>query len=191
MTTFDENVIRAMDKWPNVPNCTGWLSLDRRGCWRLQGELIRHPRTISFFNRHYASDECGRWFVQNGPQRVFVDLTGAPFGVWLEHPPQLVTHTGVPLTALSSLIVTDTGDLYLESAVGLGLLSDRDLAAFVSQLKNHGDDAAEVLTQTLACDTAIAYSRVLTWYGRPLRVRRIIERTLPAEFGFIREPRGL
>ncbi|WP_416346426.1 DUF2946 family protein, partial [Escherichia coli] len=23
-----------MAKWPNVPNCFGWLALDRRGQWR-------------------------------------------------------------------------------------------------------------------------------------------------------------
>ena len=28
---MDEIVIRAMQKWPNVPNVFGWLKLDRRG----------------------------------------------------------------------------------------------------------------------------------------------------------------
>ncbi|XOT98625.1 DUF2946 family protein, partial [Alcaligenes pakistanensis] len=31
-----------------------------------------------FFNRNYQADEKGRWFIQNGPQRVYVRLDAAP-----------------------------------------------------------------------------------------------------------------
>ena len=34
---MDETVIRAMAKWPDVPAVWGWLSLDRRGVWKLKG----------------------------------------------------------------------------------------------------------------------------------------------------------
>ena len=30
----------AIARWPNVPACHEWLSLDRRGDWRLQGERV-------------------------------------------------------------------------------------------------------------------------------------------------------
>jgi hypothetical protein len=64
----------AMLRWPNVPACYGWLSLDRRGRWRLRGEAVTHAGLKDFLNRQYAHDEDGNYFVQNGPQRVFVEL---------------------------------------------------------------------------------------------------------------------
>ena len=38
---MDESVIRAMDRWPDVPAVYGWLELDVRGRWRLRGEPVR------------------------------------------------------------------------------------------------------------------------------------------------------
>ena len=48
-------------KWPNVPACFEWLSLDRRGQWRLKGEVIAHRGLITFLNLNYAVDDLGRW----------------------------------------------------------------------------------------------------------------------------------
>src|ERR1700693_3246190 len=71
---MDEVVLRAIQKWPNVPSVYGWLSLDRRGNWSIKGEHIANPAIASFIGRNYARDEKGRWYFQNGPQRVFVTL---------------------------------------------------------------------------------------------------------------------
>jgi len=35
---MDEIVKQALAKWPNVPHCTGWLLLDRRGQWRMRDD---------------------------------------------------------------------------------------------------------------------------------------------------------
>jgi len=79
-TEFDEAVVRAMEKWPDVPECFGWLSLTRRGAWHIKGDLIEHARAVEFLGRHYRGDDQGRWFVQNGPQRVFIALDYTPPG---------------------------------------------------------------------------------------------------------------
>ena len=71
--------LSAIAKWPNVPACYDWLSLDRRGDWRLQGERVMHSGLINFINRQYGCDESGCWFLQNGPQRVFVNLAYTPW----------------------------------------------------------------------------------------------------------------
>ena len=42
---MDRSVIRTMARWPNVPAVYGWMSLDRRGRWCLQGEPVVH-RTL-------------------------------------------------------------------------------------------------------------------------------------------------
>ena len=63
-----------LPRWPNVPACYGWLSLDARGRWRLQDETISHPGMIAFLNANYTCEADGSWLVNNGPQRVYVKL---------------------------------------------------------------------------------------------------------------------
>ena len=71
---MDASVIKAMARWPDVPAVYGWLSLDRRGRWCLRGEAVTHRGAVQFINRNYDHTSDGRWYFQNGPQRVFVDL---------------------------------------------------------------------------------------------------------------------
>lgn len=90
---MDDIVKQALAKWPNVPSCTGWLMLDRRGNWRMRDEAaqasgtpgtpIRHEALLGFINRNYDADEHGQWFFQNGPQRVYVELGYTPWVVRL------------------------------------------------------------------------------------------------------------
>jgi hypothetical protein len=90
---MDDIVRQALAKWPNVPHCTGWLLLDRRGNWRMRdddaqargapGEPIRHTALLAFINRNYEADASGQWFFQNGPQRVYVELGYTPWVVRL------------------------------------------------------------------------------------------------------------
>ena len=55
------------------PAVYGWLSLDRRGNWLIKGERDRERSALrEFIARNYQADERGRWYFQNGPQRVYV-----------------------------------------------------------------------------------------------------------------------
>ena len=86
---MDDQVLRSLMKWPNVPDCYGWLALDRRGQWRMRdeftqqnklpGQVIQHAALNEFISRNYACDELGRYFFQNGPQRVFISLDATPW----------------------------------------------------------------------------------------------------------------
>jgi hypothetical protein len=90
---MDDIVKQALAKWPNVPHCTGWLMLDRRGQWRMRdeaaqaasepGTVIRHEALLGFIHRNYECDADGQWFFQNGPQRVYVELAYTPLIVRL------------------------------------------------------------------------------------------------------------
>jgi len=82
----DEIVARSLAKWPNVPAVYGWLALDRRGNWRIKGEKIGNAALRDFIGRNYQADEKGRWYFQNGPQRVFVSLAYTPLVVRYEGP---------------------------------------------------------------------------------------------------------
>src|SRR4051812_19445303 len=96
---MDPIVLRAMHKWPDVPRVYGWLRLDRRGRWLIKSaggfEPIGNRGVNEFIGRNYAPDERGRWFFQNGPQRVFVTLDYTPWVCRLnDSAGSFVTHTG-------------------------------------------------------------------------------------------------
>src|SRR5947207_11971409 len=78
---MDELVARSLAKWPNVPAVYGWLALDRRGNWRIKGQRISNAALREFIARNYECDAQGRWFFQNGPQRVYVTLAHTPLEV--------------------------------------------------------------------------------------------------------------
>ena len=139
------NTQQLNTKWPNVPACFGWLSLDRRGNWRLQGERVTHAGLIEFMNRHYTHDESGLWLVQNGPQRVFVDLALTPW-VYHREGEAFVTHSGLAAGPVQALYLTAAGDILLAAAPGIGLLDDRDLPALLAACRTADGD--EVLAET-------------------------------------------
>lgn len=81
---MDEIVKAAMLKWPNVPNCYGWLALDARGDWylrdaptqaagpfpQIKGSLIEHEKFKAFIHRNYLADERGAWSSRTAAARV-------------------------------------------------------------------------------------------------------------------------
>jgi hypothetical protein len=138
---MDDIVKAAMAKWPNVPDCFGWLGLDARGNWYMRddrvqaagpfpaskGSLLQHEKLIDFVQRNYAADAHGRWFFQNGPQRVYVELEATPW-IWRLQPDgRVLSHTGLTVTVLNSLL-DEAGKLYLTTDLGLGLVHSADMA---------------------------------------------------------------
>ncbi len=143
---MDELVKQALAKWPNVPDCYGWLALDGRGRWRIgeQRETISHAPTIEYINRNYLADEAGRWFFQNGPQRVFVDLDFTPF-VWRLIPKdagtagnpdtaELIAHIGEIATHTSGIWLMSNGRFLIEANQRVGILHDHDSALLLERL---------------------------------------------------------
>ena len=137
---MDDIVKAAMAKWPNVPDCFGWLGLDARGNWYMRddrvqaagafpaskGSLLQHDKLIDFIQRNYAADEQGRWFFQNGPQRVYVELESTPW-IWRLQPDgRVLSHTGSPVQVRASLL-DESGKLYLVTDLGLGLVHSADM----------------------------------------------------------------
>lgn len=151
---MDDSVIAAMAKWPNVPDCYGWLGLDARGQWWLRdataqqagpfsgegatlpskGSRLEHEKLLAFIARNYACDEQGRWFFQNGPQRVFVELEVAPYVLRLEPDGGVMTHTGQP-TVLNRVLMDELGRVFGSSALGLGVVHTQDMHRLAEQLE--------------------------------------------------------
>ena len=180
---MDDIVKAALQKWPNVPDCYGWLALDARGDWymrderiqhagpfpKVKGSRITHDKLLAFIERNYMADSAGRWFFQNGPQRVYLQLEAAPW-VWrLQWPqralgaaesglPRVSSHTGLA-TEVRSCWLDDEGRVYLDSPLGFGIVHSQDML-----------DAAQAIELGL-------------WTPAPLAAA-----DAPARFGFVREP---
>lgn len=134
--------LSAIAKWPNVPACYEWLSLDRRGDWRLQGERVLHHGFVALLNRQYGVDDRGCWFVQNGPQRVFVTLAYTPW-VFRREDDAFVSHNGEASGAIRAIFLDDDGNILLDTELGIGLLDDRDLPAFLGECRGIDDQAVD------------------------------------------------
>jgi len=171
---MDEAVRQALARWPSVPSCSGWLRLSRRGDWLVPDGPIRHAGFIAFIGRNYAATADGRWYFQNGPQRVFVSLEYTPTVLRLSSPGCLETHTGQPVLHLSGAWIDEEGSLLLASEHGIALLDDRDLAGFCAHLE--GD-----LEQPDAASG-------LSWAGARIPVGRIRRAEVATRFGFVAEP---
>jgi hypothetical protein len=175
----DDIVQQAMRKWPNVPDCYGWLGLDARGNWFMRDEAaqacgpfdgnvpgckgseLRHGKLIDFITRNYAGDARGSWYFQNGPQRVFVELQATPL-IWRLQPDGAVQdHTG-RAAWVQSCWLDEAGHLYLQADTGFGLVHSQDVFL-----------AAERIEQGL-------------WQPQDL-----LEAELEARFGFKKTPNKL
>jgi len=194
---MDEAVLRAIAKWPNVPAVYGWLSLDRRGSWAIKGERIANPAIVEFIGRNYAADDRGRWFFQNGPQRVFVALAYTPLVYRLEHSGKssrtLATHCGIGGQMPLAGYIDETGALLLECPAGIGLVLDRDLAVLLEALADaSGAPLDETTLQALmrsAGDAMRGEAAALRWGDRWLPVHCVRASAVASRFGFEPNPR--
>ena len=182
MSNAHDSFAAAIAKWPNVPACHGWLSLDRRGGWRLQGEAVTHGGLRVFLDQGYRRDDDGAWFVQNGPQKVFVSLDYMPLILRLATDGSLSTHTGQPAGDLEQAWFDEDGNLLLATHAGPGLLDDRDLATALSSCTTPAGEPArdDDLLAALNGETTVC------WRG--LRVGTMKRADAPARFGFIADP---
>ncbi|MDR5778549.1 DUF2946 family protein [Caballeronia sp. LZ065] len=185
---MDDIVRQALAKWPNVPHCTGWLMLDRRGQWRMRddaaqaagqpGTPIRHDALLGFINRNYERDAEGQWFFQNGPQRVYVELGYTPWIVRL-------------LEVDGSVRLTDQAGADFEPArawlddEGNILFSDDATPARIAALHDHD---LEIFANHASLDEAGA-GGVFHWRDdADLPVSPIAREQVAERFGFVASP---
>ena len=145
---MDDLVKQAMAKWPNVPDCYGWLGLDARGDWYMRddaaqaaghfeqskGSRLQHDKLIEFIGRNYEADARGCWYFQNGPQRVFVELSHTPW-VWRIQPDGRVhTHTHRAAEVMQAY-VDELGQVYLHTNLGIGLVHTQDVGLAAKEIE--------------------------------------------------------
>ncbi len=173
---MDDLVKAAMAKWPHVPDCKAWLGLDERGDWYMRddrvqaagdfphpkGARIEHEALKAFIHRNYEVDAWGQWFFQNGPQRVFVELANTPW-IWRIDPAEgLMSSTGRRAGDVKWTGLDESGRLYLQTELGLGLVHTQDIWA-ASELLSRADWPAP---------------------------QEVLWEELPQQFGFVRSPKN-
>jgi hypothetical protein len=183
---MDDLVKAAMAKWPNVPDCYGWLGLDARGNWYMRddqaqsagpfcapstepgrqlaskGSMLKHDKLIEFIQRNYASNAQGQWFFQNGPQRVYVELEATPY-IWRvggEPDFDVTAHDG-QVAITQRCFIDEHGRVYLETALGFGLVHTQDML-----------QAADAIERGL-------------WVPQ-----EVLAKDLQSRFGYVRSPQG-
>ncbi len=172
---MDDIVRQAMAKWPNVPDCYGWLGLDARGHWYMRddgaqaqgaftsgrpgakGSLLQHEKLIDFIHRNYAADANGQWYFQNGPQRVYVELETTPW-VWrIASDYSVHAQTGVTTECLHCLS-DESGRVFLLTPLGLGLVHSWDVATVAQAL----DTGHWALEDVVAAEMQVQFGYVLS-----------------------------
>jgi hypothetical protein len=190
---MEDWVARALARWPNVPALFGWLALDRRGRWLIQGETISRPQIIDTINRNYAADAHGRWYFQNGPQRGYMRLEYAPLLLRAEADgASLIAHTGAPAGRIAGAYLDEEGAVLLATEAGPGLLADADLEWALRRLESpFGAMDEEQLAAALARPSGADSGLRLRCGEAPLPVLRLDFAHAPVHLGFVRDPQPL
>jgi len=191
---MDPVVRRAMAKWPDVPAVFGWLALDTRGNWLIRGERIGNSLLVEFIGRNYGCDDKGRWFFQNGPQRVFVTLAYTPWVLRAADGATLCTHTGAPVRSVRGAWLDREGVLVLETEHGPGIVDDRDVELLERRFVDatgaalDEDRLIELLERIQAGDEgALAFAHA----DGAVPVLPIRREEVPARLGYEPEPKPL
>lgn len=110
----------------------------------LPGALIEHAGLKEYIARNYAHDTLGRYYFQNGPQRVFVTLDSCPW-VMRMHPTSNTPHTLILTTQCGNLfdplgaLSDEGGNIYIygnianDPSITVALLHHHDLTLFSEQ----------------------------------------------------------
>ena len=187
---MDDWVLKALQRWPNVPALFGWLGLDRRGRWLIQGGTITHPRIVATIDRNYAADEHGRWYFQNGPQRGYMQLESAPLILFVaEGQAGLVTHTGQAVEQVTNAYLDEEGALVLLTEHGPGELIGTDLSWALDRMSSQGRPVDEdTLATALDLPSGSATDIILTIASSAVPMQRLNFADAPAALGFERQP---
>ncbi|MDK2125642.1 DUF2946 family protein [Parachitinimonas caeni] len=176
---MDPIVFAALAKWPNVPAVYGWLRLNRRGEWLIRDEMVSHSALRDFIARNCSHDEAGRWFFQNGPQRVYLTLDATP-QIWRYQSGGFSCLAGHHHELVEQVVLDEEGNCYAIIDGICGLIDDRDLADFANGFSLGAQRCTDAdLEQEL--DRFDRDCR-LNWRGSP--VIKLLQTQIPGYFGF-------
>ena len=202
---MDDQVLRSLVKWPNVPECYGWLALDRRGQWRMRdefaqknqlpGQVIAHRSLNEFISRNYACDQTGNYFFQNGPQRVFITLDCTPWIVRMIPAQQGSIFLTQCQTAFepSSALSDELGNIYIVGTTNQAIDANNPVTLFVDKACHsvallHDHDLDHFSELASLREEACSFGGSWNWDGKQLPLDPIHSNELSKRFHFTKNP---
>ena len=154
---------------------------------RAFSQVITHKGLTDFISRNYACDSLGRYFFQNGPQRVFVTLDATPWVARIspiEKGLQIITQCRYMMEP-SSALSDEAGNIYIVGKV----LQDqifREVGLSVALLHDHDLDHFSQLAKLR--EEACSYGGSWNWQGKQLPLDPIHSEELAKRFKFVSKP---
>jgi hypothetical protein len=205
---MDQGIAQSLVKWPNLPHCFGWLALDRRGAWRMRddyaqahglpGDVIKHAALNAFIARNYASDANGRYFFQNGPQRVYVNLDATPWVVRMmptgngENPWQFQTQCDSLLTP-SAAFLDEAGHIFIQGMLTQTIWSVTNQFSEIERLSItllHDHDTELFSGLTTLSNAACTLEGIWRWHDHDLKLEPITTTEVRDRFQFQTQPQA-
>ena len=162
---------------------------------KLPGQVITHTALNEFISRNYACDSLGRYFFQNGPQRVFVTLDATPWVARItpsENGLEMLTQCKNPIQA-SGALSDEGGNIYILGKVKQLTDRDKNAAQFstedcqtVALLHDHDLDHFSELAKLR--EEACSFGGSWNWQGKQLPLDPIHSEELATRFQFIAKP---
>jgi alpha-L-fucosidase len=158
------------------------------------GESIENKQILRFINRNYSHDAEGRWFFQNGPQRVFVRIDAAPLVIAVDDAHGVFnSHNGHLIEKIDFWLIDDDGHLFFQSSSGAGQIVDKDLTRLVDTLlTTQGTSLLDWWSQSSQTETTLHDPK--GHFGvcvQPVVLERLkIGQTAAARLGFIANPQA-
>lgn len=165
--------------------------MDCRGNYAIKGERIANPTIQSFIARNYACDDIGRWYFQNGPQRVYARLAYTPFVLRSDPnaPHGLITHTGRAIEAPRAALLDDASAVLVAFQDSVGVIHDLDLAEIVGWLRDPRDEALDDSgMESLLAGESGAEGCYLRLGTARVPLARVARTSVAAQFGFHPDP---
>jgi hypothetical protein len=162
---------------------------------QLAGNVIQHAALNEFISRNYAHDSLGRYFFQNGPQRVFVTLNATPFIARIipsESGLQLLTQCGTEIKPQGALS-DEKGNIYITGFIQQSFSDQINGSAFtetesLSVALLHDHDLDLFSDQSKVMEDACSFRGSWQWKNHQLPIEPIRSTELANRFNFVKTP---
>jgi hypothetical protein len=164
----------------------------------LPGTVIVHQALNEFISRNYACDTEGRYFFQNGPQRVFITLDATPWIVRIipdDQQTKLLTQCQSPIEP-SAALSDENGNIYIVGEISQVIYENSNQATqttFSTQAKEsiallHDHDLDLFSELAILKEEACSFGGSWNWHGKQLPLDPIHSSELAGRFDYIAKP---
>jgi hypothetical protein len=164
----------------------------------LPGTVIVHQALNEFISRNYACDTEGRYFFQNGPQRVFITLVATPWVVRMipsDRDTKLLTQCQSAIEP-SAALSDENGNIYIVGKISQVVYENLNQApktTFSTQEKESvallHDHDLEIFSELATLkEEACSFGGSWNWHGQQLPLDPIHSSELASSFHYIARP---